>query len=60
VPAAKKPPIKRFRIQNPRFPILRRAAAINRPLEVALTTWGEVTFDYASTDAPDAVPTPSR
>ncbi|MBA3741728.1 ribulose-bisphosphate carboxylase large subunit [Sporichthya sp.] len=40
--------------------ILRRAAAINRPLEVALATWGDVTFDYASTDAPDGVPTPSR
>jgi ribulose-bisphosphate carboxylase large chain len=39
--------------------VLRRAAAGCRPLEVALATWGEVTFDYASTDSPDAVPTPS-
>ncbi len=39
--------------------ILRTAARQCRPLEVALATWGEVTFDYASTDAPDAVPTPS-
>jgi ribulose-bisphosphate carboxylase large chain len=39
--------------------ILRRAAQWNRPLEVALATWGDVTFDYVSTDAPDAVPTAS-
>ena len=39
--------------------ILRRAAQQCRPLEVALATWGDVTFDYASTDAPDAVPTAS-
>ena len=39
--------------------ILRKAAQQCRPLEVALATWGDVTFDYASTDAPDAVPTAS-
>ena len=39
--------------------LLRKAAAWNRPLEVALATWGDVTFDYASTDAPDSVPTVS-
>ena len=39
--------------------ILRKAAERCRPLEVALATWGDVTFDYTSTDAPDAVPTPS-
>jgi ribulose-bisphosphate carboxylase large chain len=39
--------------------ILRSAAATCRPLEVALATWGDVTFDYTSTDAPDAVPTAS-
>ena len=39
--------------------ILRSAARWNRPLEVALATWGDVTFDYVSTDAPDAVPTPN-
>ncbi|MEV6598651.1 ribulose-bisphosphate carboxylase large subunit [Actinoplanes sp. NPDC051346] len=39
--------------------ILRTAARGNRPLEAALATWGDVTFDYAATDAPDAVPTAS-
>jgi ribulose-bisphosphate carboxylase large chain len=39
--------------------ILRSAARWNRPLEVALATWGDVTFDYTSTDAPDAIPTPT-
>src|SRR5664279_5091705 len=39
--------------------LLRNAAAACRPLEVALATWGDVTFDYTSTDAPDAVPTAS-
>ena len=37
--------------------ILAAAGRTCRPLEVALATWGEVTFDYTSTDAPDAVPT---
>ena len=39
--------------------LLRKAASWSRPLEVALATWGDVTFNYASTDAPDAVPTAS-
>ncbi|WP_183097930.1 form I ribulose bisphosphate carboxylase large subunit [Nocardioides pelophilus] len=39
--------------------ILRVAAGSNRALEAALATWGDVTFDYTSTDAPDAVPTAS-
>jgi ribulose-bisphosphate carboxylase large chain len=39
--------------------ILRKAAQTCHPLEVALATWGDVTFDYASTDAPDSVPTVS-
>jgi ribulose-bisphosphate carboxylase large chain len=39
--------------------ILRAAAKWSRPLDVALTTWGDITFDYASTDAPDAVATVS-
>jgi ribulose 1,5-bisphosphate carboxylase large subunit-like protein len=39
--------------------ILRSAAQRCHPLEVALATWGDVTFDYTSTDAPDAVPTPT-
>jgi ribulose-bisphosphate carboxylase large chain len=37
--------------------VLRSAADRNRPLDVALATWGDVTFDYASTDAPDVLPT---
>jgi ribulose-bisphosphate carboxylase large chain len=36
--------------------ILRNAAKQNRPLEVALATWGDITFDYTSTDAPDVLP----
>jgi ribulose-bisphosphate carboxylase large chain len=39
--------------------ILRKAAENNRPLQAALQTWGDVTFEYTSTDAPDAVPTPT-
>src|SRR5438270_13274663 len=36
------------------------AAAKNSPeLQVALDTWGDVTFDYESTDTPDVVATPS-
>jgi len=37
--------------------VLREAARYCRPLDAALDTWGKVTFDYASTDTPDAVPT---
>lgn len=37
--------------------ILRDAAKWCKPLEAALTTWGSVTFDYASTDTSDFVPT---
>ncbi|WP_432989666.1 form I ribulose bisphosphate carboxylase large subunit [Dactylosporangium sp. CA-233914] len=40
--------------------ILRAAAQRCPALDAALATWGEVTFDYASTDAPDTVPTASR
>ncbi|WP_425310509.1 form I ribulose bisphosphate carboxylase large subunit [Ammonicoccus fulvus] len=36
--------------------ILKAAAKWNRPLDVALTTWGDITFDYTSTDAPDVAP----
>ena len=39
--------------------LLKNAAKSSRPLEVALATWGDVTFDYTSTDAPDSVPTPT-
>ena len=39
--------------------ILADAARHCTPLRAALDTWGEVTFDYASTDTPDFVPTPT-
>jgi len=39
--------------------ILMQAAKGCRPLEAALTTWKDVTFNYASTDTSDFVPTPS-
>lgn len=35
--------------------ILADAAHNCTPLRAALDTWGDVAFDYASTDAPDAV-----
>ena len=37
--------------------ILRAAARHCVPLAAALSTWGDVTFDYTSTDTPDAVAT---
>ncbi len=39
--------------------ILRTAAQSCRPLQVAIDTWGDITYDYTSTDAPDTVPTAS-
>jgi len=39
--------------------ILAAAARTCQPLKAALDTWGEVTFDYTSTDTPDFVPTPT-
>ncbi len=39
--------------------ILQEAARHCLPLKQALDTWGDVTFDYTSTDAPDFVPTPT-
>jgi ribulose-bisphosphate carboxylase large chain len=36
--------------------ILSAAARHCRPLRAALDTWGDVTFDYTSTDTPDYVP----
>jgi ribulose-bisphosphate carboxylase large chain len=39
--------------------ILATAAKTCAPLKAALDTWGEVTFDYASTDTLDYVPTPT-
>jgi ribulose-bisphosphate carboxylase large chain len=39
--------------------ILADAARHCAPLKAALDTWGEVTFNYASTDTPDFIPTPT-
>jgi ribulose-bisphosphate carboxylase large chain len=39
--------------------ILGAAAKRSPELQVALDTWGDVTFDYESTDTPDVVATPS-
>jgi ribulose-bisphosphate carboxylase large chain len=39
--------------------ILADAARHCTPLRAALDTWGEVTFNYASTDTPDFIPTPT-
>ncbi len=39
--------------------ILRAAAKHSRELDVALSTWGDITFTYDSTDTPDVVETPT-
>ena len=39
--------------------VLRRAARWCKPLEAALDTWGNITFNYTSTDTSDFVPTES-
>lgn len=39
--------------------ILEKAARWCTPLRVALEVWKDVTFNYASTDTPDATPTPN-
>jgi ribulose-bisphosphate carboxylase large chain len=39
--------------------ILRLAARRSPELDAALATWGDVTFNYESTDTPDLVVTPS-
>ena len=39
--------------------ILEQAARGCTPLRAALETWKDVTFDYASTDTADCVPTPT-
>jgi ribulose-bisphosphate carboxylase large chain len=39
--------------------ILAQAARGCAPLQAALDTWGEISFDYASTDTADVVPTPA-
>jgi ribulose-bisphosphate carboxylase large chain len=38
--------------------ILRSAAKHSRELDMALSTWGDVTFDFDSTDTPDVTPMP--
>ncbi|MFG1854973.1 form I ribulose bisphosphate carboxylase large subunit [Actinomadura geliboluensis] len=38
--------------------ILRAAAKQSRELDIALSTWGDITFTYESTDTPDVVDTP--
>jgi ribulose-bisphosphate carboxylase large chain len=40
--------------------ILRSAAKNSRELEVALSTWKDITFNYESTDTPDVLPTPTN
>ncbi|TMR33027.1 hypothetical protein, partial [Actinomadura geliboluensis] len=37
--------------------ILRAAAKQSRELDIALSTWGDITFTYESTDTPDVVDT---
>jgi len=39
--------------------ILKAAAKRSPELQTALDTWGDITFDYESTDTPDSVPTPT-
>ena len=39
--------------------ILKAAAKHSRELDVALATWGAITFNYESTDTPDAVAVPT-
>ena len=39
--------------------ILKAAAKRSRELDVALATWGDITFNYESTDTPDVVATPT-
>ena len=39
--------------------ILKKAAAQNRALDTALATWGDISFNYESTDTPDVVATPT-
>ena len=39
--------------------ILKAAAKQSRELDVALATWGDISFNYESTDVPDVVETPT-
>ncbi|MBI1759374.1 MAG: form I ribulose bisphosphate carboxylase large subunit [Actinobacteria bacterium] len=49
---------REIRVEGP--DILRTAAKRSRELEVALATWGDISFNYESTDTPDVVPTPTN
>jgi ribulose-bisphosphate carboxylase large chain len=46
-------------IRNEGLDILRDAARWCSPLKAALDTWGDISFNYASTDTSDFAPTPS-
>ena len=46
-------------LKNEGLDILRDAAKWCSPLQAALDTWGEISFNYASTDTSDYVPTAS-
>jgi ribulose-bisphosphate carboxylase large chain len=39
--------------------ILKKLAKKNQALQVALDIWGDISFNYESTDTPDVVPTPT-
>jgi len=39
--------------------LLRKTAEWNKPLRLALDTWGDITFNYESTDTLDVVETPT-
>jgi ribulose-bisphosphate carboxylase large chain len=40
--------------------ILREAAKGNRALDMAINVWGEISFNYESTDTPDVLETPTN
>ena len=46
-------------IRNEGLAILRRAAKFCSPLQQALDTWGEISFNYTSTDTSDYMVTAS-
>jgi ribulose-bisphosphate carboxylase large chain len=39
--------------------ILKKAAQWCKPLQAALDTWGDITFEFESTDTADVVETPT-
>jgi ribulose-bisphosphate carboxylase large chain len=39
--------------------ILKKLAKKNQALQVALDIWGDISFNYESTDTSDVVPTPT-